>query len=197
MGSDTMEFIYLVCFFLGFGFAVLCALLAGVFSGHAGAHFDAGGHAEAGGSHSMGGHEGGEGNVHYSPLSPVTIALFISTFGGIGILLKWSGFSALIQLPAAVGSGVAVAGLVSYAFYRIMRSTQASSHGRANEAIGAEAEVTVPIPHQGLGEVAYTLRGARLTNPAKTADGKELGAQTVVKIIQQVGTTFIVQKSSK
>src|SRR5688572_18288250 len=43
MGTDVLEFIYLVCFFLGLGFAVLSALLAGVFSGHAGPHVDAGG----------------------------------------------------------------------------------------------------------------------------------------------------------
>jgi hypothetical protein len=48
----------------------------------------------------------------------------------------------------------------------------------------------------GLGEVAYVLRGSRYTNPAKTVDGKELPVNTLVKIVNQVGTTFIVQKIS-
>ena len=77
-----------------------------------------------------------------------------------------------------------------------MLATQASSHARANEAVGTEAEVTIPIPHVGLGEVAYVLRGSRYTNPAKSADGKEYPVNTVVKIVNQVGTTFIVQKVS-
>lgn len=193
MGTDVLEFIYLVCFFLGLGFALLSALLAGVFTGHVGAHIDHVPHMDGGGalegSHSA-------GNVHYSPLSPVTIAMFISTFGGVGILLKKAGLPLFVHLPAAAVSGVVVGGLVSFLFYRVMVATQGSSHARANEAIGVSAEVTVPIPHQGLGEVAYVLRGSRYTNPAKTADDKELPAGATVKIVKQVGTTFIVQKAS-
>jgi|SRR6185295_13044208 len=193
MGTDVLEFIYLVCFFLGLGFALLSALLSGVFTGHAGAHIDSSPHMDGGGalegSHSA-------GNVHYSPLSPVTIAMFISTFGGVGILLKKSDFPMFVHIPVAAFSGILVGGLVSYAFYKFMLATQASSHARMNEAIGAQAEVTVPIPHVGLGEIAYVLSGSRYTNPAKTVDGKELPVNTVVKIVNQVGTTFIVQKVS-
>jgi hypothetical protein len=193
MGTDVLEFIYLVCFFLGLGFALLSGLLAGVFTGHAGAHIDSAPHMDGGGA-LEGGHSAG--NVHYSPLSPVTIAMFISTFGGVGILMKNAGFPIYVHIPLAAFSGIVVGGLVSYAFYRIMLATQASSHARANEAIGIEAEVTIPIPHVGMGEVAYVLRGSRYTNPAKTVDGKELPVATMVKIVNQVGTTFIVQKVS-
>jgi len=195
MGTDVLSFIYLVCFFLGLGFALLSGLLAGVFTGHAGAHIDTG-HIDAGGGVDGGAVDGAHspGHVHYSPLSPVTIAMFISTFGGVGILLKNAAFPMYVHIPAAALSGIVVGGLVSYLFFRIMLATQASSHARENEAIGVEAEVTIPIPHVGLGEVAYVLRGSRYTNPAKTIDGKELPAHTVVKIVSQVGTTFIVQK---
>src|SRR5688572_33297080 len=120
---DVLEFVYLVCFFLGLGFAVLSGLLAGVFTGHAGAHIDSvppmdgGGALE--GSHSA-------GDVHYSPLSPVTIAMFISTFGGVGILMKNAGFPLWVHIPVAAFSGIIVGGFVSWAFYRIMLATQAS-----------------------------------------------------------------------
>jgi len=198
MGTDVLEFIYLVCFFLGLGFALLSGLLAGVFTGHAGAHIDTGAHMDMGGGVDGGSIDGAHssGNVHYSPLSPVTIAMFISTFGGVGILLKNAAFPSYIHIPVAAFSGIIVGGLVSYLFYRILLATQASSHGRENEAIGTQAEVTIPIPHVGLGEVAYVLRGSRYTSPAKTIDGKELPVSTVVKIVNQVGTTFIVQKVS-
>lgn len=192
MGTDVLEFVYLVCFFLGLGFALLSGLLSGVFSGHADAQFDSaqmdGGGALEGSHHA--------GDVSYSPLSPVTIAMFISTFGGVGILLKNAGLPLYVHIPVAAFSGILVGGLVSYAFYKIMLATQGSSHARANEAVGTEGEVTIPIPHLGLGEVAYVLRGTRYTNPAKTADGKELPLSTPVKIVNQVGTTFIVQKVS-
>src|SRR5262245_35866534 len=198
MGNDKLEFIYLVCFFLGLGFAVLSALLSGVFGGHAGPHVDMGGaHVDLGGIHTdTGAHAGPvEGTVHFSPLSPVSIALFVTTFGGIGILLKKFGTPTAVQIPAAALSGVVVGGLFSYAFYKVLQSTQGSSHARAGEEIGIEAEVTVPIPNDGLGEIAYVVRGTRFTNPARTVDGKELPARVVVKIVKQVGNTYLVQKT--
>ena len=192
MGTDVLEFIYLVCFFLGLGFAVLSALLSGLFTGHLDAHVDTGGlHADGGHLHT----HPGEGSVHYSPLSPVTIAMFISTFGGTGILVKrFVDPRFFIHLPAAVVAGIAVGGFVSYLFYKILSTTQSTSQPREGEAIGLEAEVTVPIPNNGLGEIAYTVRGTRLTNSAQSSDGKELPARLTVKIIKQVGNTYIVEK---
>jgi membrane protein implicated in regulation of membrane protease activity len=191
MGTDVLEFIYLVCFFLGLGFAVLSALLSGLFGGHVSAHADAGGFHADGGLHADG-HEG----VHYSPLSPVTIAMFISTFGGTGILLKrFVDARTLFHLPLAGVAAVAVAGLVSYIFFRILSATQSTSQPRPEEAIGLEAEITVPIPNNGLGEIAYTVRGTRLTNPAQSTDGKELPARLTVRIVKQVGNTYIVEKA--
>jgi membrane protein implicated in regulation of membrane protease activity len=191
MGTDVPEFIYLVCFFLGLGFAVLSALLSGLFSSHVGAH------ADAGGMHADGGHLHADANdgVHYSPLSPVTIATFVLTFGGVGILLKRFVDARLwVHLPLAMVAAFAVAGLLSYFFYKILSTTQSTSHSRPEEAIGVVAEVTVPIPNNGLGEVAYTVRGTRLTNSARTEDGKELPARLAVRIVKQAGTTFIVEK---
>src|SRR3982750_3637828 len=76
MGTDVLEFVYYVCFFLGLGFAVLSALLSGVFSGHVGPHIDMGGaHVDMGGIHTDGSTHIGptEGAVHSPPLSPVSI----------------------------------------------------------------------------------------------------------------------------
>lgn len=193
MGLDVLEFVYLVSFFLGLGFAVLCALLSGVFSGGADAHVD------GGGVHTDGGHlatGATDGPVHYSPMSPVTIAMFIATFGGTGIILKrFVNPSYWFHLPVAAVAAFVVAGIVSYIFYKILSSTQSSSHPRADEAVGVEAEVTIAIPNDGIGQIAFNLRGSRLTNPAQSADGKELPARVIVKIVRQVGNTYIVEKS--
>jgi membrane protein implicated in regulation of membrane protease activity len=197
MGTDVLEFIYLVCFFLGLGFAVLSALLAGVFGGHAGPHVDTGGvHVDLGASHTDGTHGvATDGQVHFTPLSPVSIALFVTTFGGVGLLFKKFGFAPFVQLPVAAVSGMIVGGAVAYAFFRLTLMTQASSHARAGEEIGLEAEITVSIPNNGLGEIAYIVRGTRFTNPARTVDGKELPAHVMVRIVQQTGNTYVVQKA--
>jgi len=198
MGNDTLEFVYLVCFFLGLGFAVLSAMLSGLFGGHAGPHVDMGGaHVDLGGIHTDAGAHAGpvEGSVHFSPLSPASIALFVTTFGGVGFLLKRYGQPMMIQIPVAAASGIVMGGFLSYVFYKIMQLTQGSSQPRAGEELGIEAEVTVPIPNNGVGEIAYVLRGSRFTHPARTVDGKELPAHIAVKIVKQVGTIYHVQKT--
>lgn len=191
MGMEAIEFVYYVCFFLGFGFAVLSGLLSGVFSGGAEAHIDAGGvHVDVSHAH------GGEGPVHFPILSPVTLAMFVATFGGSGIVYKkFLLLPMAAHIPLAAITAVLVALLVAWIFYKLFSMTQSSSEGVAEEAVGMQAEVTVPIPHQGLGEIAYTLRDRRLTNPAKTLDGKELPAQTPVRIVKLVGNTYFVEKA--
>ena len=198
MGNDTLEFIYLVCFFLGLGFALLSALMSGLFGGHAGPHVDVGGTpVDLGGIHTdAGAHIGPvEGSVHFSPLSPVSLAMFVTTFGGIGLLLKKLGYPAIVHIPAGAFSGIVVGGLIAYLFFKIMQATQGSSQPRPGEEIGVDAEVTVPIPNNGLGEIAYVLRGSRFTHPARTVDGKELPARIPVKIVKQVGNIYHVQKA--
>ena len=195
MGMHGIELIYWVCFFLGFGFAVMSGLLAGVFSGadHAGVgHLD-GGHGGDGAGHGAG---HGEGTVQFSPLSPVVLAMFISSFGGTGLIfMKFFRWPFAVHLPVSGFSGLAIAALVFAFFHRIFSVTQASSESIAQEMVGQEAEVTVALPHQGLGEIAYTSRGSRYTNPARTEDGKELPAGTVVRIVKLSGTTYVVQKT--
>lgn len=197
MGTDVLEFIYYVCFFLGLGFTVLSALLSGIFEGHLGPHVDMGdAHVDLGGIQTDAAHAGPtDGAVHYSPLSPVSIALFFTTFGGIGLLMKKMGQPAVLQIPAAAFSGMLVGGLVAFAFFKVMQATQASSHARAGEEIGFEAEVTIPIPNDGLGEIAYVVRGSRFNSPARTVDGKELPAGVTVKIVRQTGNTYLVEKA--
>jgi membrane protein implicated in regulation of membrane protease activity len=191
MGMEAIEFVYYVCFFLGFGFAVLSGLLSGVFSGGAEAHVDAGGaHVDVSQAH------GGEGPVHFPILSPVTLSMFVATFGGAGIVYKkFLHLPAAGHIPLAGITAVLVALLVAWIFYKLFSITQSSSEGSAEEVIGMTAEITVPIPNDGLGEIAYTLRDRRVTNPARTVDGKELPAHLQVKIVKLVGNTYVVQKA--
>jgi membrane protein implicated in regulation of membrane protease activity len=170
------------------GFAVLSGLLAGVFSGAAEAQVDVGGESVDLGS-------GADGQVHFPLLSPVTLSMAAVGFGGGGLILKkvllWP---TLLHAGGATISAALVALLVAYLLYRLFSATQATSHGTPDDAVGLTAEVTVPLPHEGLGEIAYELRGVRMTNPARTADGKELPAGAAVRIVKLVGNNYIVEK---
>jgi membrane protein implicated in regulation of membrane protease activity len=191
---QTIEVIYLVSFFLGLGFAIISGLLSGVFSGageaagnvdiHAG-HVDAGGHPVGAGD-----------SIHLSPVSPITIAMFIASFGGSGIIMhKYFQLPMAVHIPAAGVIGFAIAAAVFYFFAKVMGISEVSSSPRPEEAVGLEAEILTSIPAEGVGEIAYTLRESRFTAPAKTLDGKELPARMIVKIVKIVGGTYFVEKA--
>jgi membrane protein implicated in regulation of membrane protease activity len=192
-----MEIIYLVAFFLGLGFAVLSGLLSDVFHAHSPAMGDID-LSHAPGDMDLGAHHGGghHGGMHFPLLSPVTISTFIASFGGTGIILlklkpEW-GYA--IQIPGAIGAALAVTGMVGYLFYKVFGNVQVSSAPREIELIGLEAEVTVSIPKDGMGQIGYLSHGTRFTSPAKSSDKVDLKTGDKVKIIRIDGNVYYVSK---
>src|SRR4030095_4295393 len=191
-----MDQVYLFCFALGLIFAVVSGILSGLFGGHGGhaavpgghdidvnspTHIDVAGHADS-------------GAVHFSPLSPVTICMFITAFGGVGLIGKQ-----LLQLdlPAHLAlaglSGFVVAGATFFLFNALFKVTQGSSVPGQLEVLGIDAEVTTAIPRDGIGEIAYVLRGSRYTAPARGLTGEPHAARQVVVVRKVVGGTFLVE----
>ena len=182
---EIVDVLYLVCFFVGFGFALLSALLTGVFSGGAEAHVGAGHdvHVTAGDS------------VHFPLLSPVTISMFIASFGGTGYIYKHAlGLPAVTHIVLAAVTACALALAVAWLIYKIFQLTQGSSEAIVADLIGVEAEVITAIPAEGLGEIAYTAKQSHYSAPARTVDGKSLGPHTPVKIVRILGGTYFVEK---
>jgi membrane protein implicated in regulation of membrane protease activity len=194
---------YWVCFGVGTVYALVSALMTGFFG------FVGGGGGEDIGSFEVGhdfGVEGGDAGGHgeafavaaegepvIAPLSPATISVFLATFGGVGIILTTLfDFSLYLSLPISAGAGLVVAGVVFALFYRLFTAVQGSSEPRMAEATGVTAEVTVPISKEGVGEVAFVVRGARLVSPARSQEGVELPRHTAVRIVRRVGTTLYV-----
>jgi membrane protein implicated in regulation of membrane protease activity len=194
---------YWVCFGVGTVYALVSAILTGFFGfmdgggvdGDAGFDVDhefgveagdAGGHGEAFASV-------GEGEPMIAPLSPATIAVFLATFGGTGVITtSVFNFPVFISVPVSAAVALAVAAVVFVMFYRFFSAVQASSEPRMAEAVGAEGEVTVTVPREGVGQVAYVVRGARLTASARSQDGAELPTHTAVRIARRIGSTLYV-----
>ena len=182
---ELVELIYLVCFFLGLGFAFLSALMSGVFTGGAEAHVGSGHdiHATAGDT------------IHFPLLSPVVLAMFISTFGGAGYIYKRTlGLDLIAHVAAAAATAIVVALAVAWLLYKVFQVAQGSSEAHVADLIGVEAEVITAIPAEGLGEIAYHAKQSRYNAPARTNDGKALGPHTTVKIVRILGGTYIVEK---
>jgi membrane protein implicated in regulation of membrane protease activity len=192
-----IEAVYIFCFVVGAVYAIIAGVGAGVFGGHT---HDGGlvghdlGHDIDHGSDP--GYATAQGEVHLSPVSPVTITMFVTAFGGVGLIAtRTLALPILLSLPMALASGCVLAGVVFYTFSKLFQATESSSEARVSELIGLEAEVITPIPSQGLGEIAYVARGSRFTAPARSEDGKPHPAHSTVLIERVVGSVFCVRKS--
>jgi membrane protein implicated in regulation of membrane protease activity len=184
-------FIYLICFGVGLLFTIVSALMGHAFGGHE-VHADIGGGAEG---HAEAGFDT-QDMPGFSPLSPTTIAAFVSAFGGFGII--FSKFDATkspwISAPLAMLGGFGIAAVVFWLFRTLFRKTQSSSESRVATLIGLDATIISPIPQNGVGEIAYIQSGSRYTAPARTESGGAVPNGKVVKITRIVGTQYYVSQ---
>ena len=135
------------------------------------------------------------GSVGVSPLSPITIASFVTSFGGLGLI-----GTQLLHIPdtvsllfAAVGAGVIAGGM--FLFYsKVLVAGQGSSEVRLAELSGKKAEVVIPIPEGGVGQIAFVARGARLTWSARSVDGQPIPRGSLVVIEATTGNTVTVRR---
>jgi len=217
--------IYLIAFLVGLVYAIIAGIMSGISGGEHG-HSDGhevgdhgvdinhGGdlgdihHAELGadsheielghahGDHAMDLDVHTDAGISLTPVSPVTIATFITSFGGTGLLttevLK---FPLILSLPSATLSGFIIAGVVLYGFNKVFKATQSSSEARVSTLVGIEAEVITPIPFNGIGEIAYVSRGTRFTGSARSMTKQNIPKNANVVITKIIGSTFYVIES--
>lgn len=180
----TLSMVYLTCFLVGFFYAIATAFMGG---------FGGDGHDVAVGHGADHGGHGGADAGHFSPLSPVIVASFVTVFGAAGFVsVKAWGLGTVPSMSVAVGAALAVGAAVFFVMEKIYMSTQASSESVLSTLVGKEAEVITPIPAAGFGEIAYVSKGTRLTAPARSASGDAIERREVVRIDKIVGTTHYV-----
>jgi hypothetical protein len=137
----------------------------------------------------VGGHE-----VSVLSLSPISIAAFITSFGGIGIIAAQGfGADAGTSLLWAIFGSIIVAIISHLLFFYIFIAPQASSALKPSDILGITAEVTAPIPGNSVGEIAYVAMGERHTATARSADGRTISRGAIVTIQGLAGTVMIVK----
>jgi membrane protein implicated in regulation of membrane protease activity len=185
---------YFFLLLLGVFYAVMVMIAGGLHAIHLPAL-----HADLGGLHLPGvahvdvsgaaGHD-----ISLISLSPISIAAFVTSFGGIGIIAT-QGFGAdsATSLVWAIGGSIVVAVVSHFIFFYVFIAPQASSALKTSDIVGQNAEVTVPIPANSVGEVAYVAMGERHTATARSADNKEIPRGALVSIEALAGTMLIVR----
>jgi membrane protein implicated in regulation of membrane protease activity len=151
----------------GLGWAVFSFLL-----GHLGGDAGDGGDADVGGDAAVDGGAEAHAESHALPLlSPTVFAGCAAGFGFTGLGLRALGLPALLHVPGAAVGGVATALLLALFLAKAMRGMDTTSAVSPSAFEGLEAEVIVPVPLGGLGEIAFEHNGTRFVGAARARDG--------------------------
>ena len=139
-------------------------------------------------------HVGGGPDVSVSPLKPSVIAVFLTVFGGAGLLLN-DRLDWLLTLGGAGALGL----IIAYAIYRFiivpLYKHQNTSAVEKQSLIGHNAKVTVAIPQGGYGKITYIAHGNTHSAPAKSENGQPIPTLSNVEIVYiEKSTCFVRSK---
>lgn len=205
-GFDTLNCVYFALFFLGVGYALFIVISGGLSNidmpnvdidvpqvdlpgdvSVPGADVHIGGpDIPAGGLDAP--------DVSVSPLSPITIATFVTVFGGIGVLsIQFFKVDPRLSLVFATVGALLCSALMFLFYSQVLIRSQGTSEVRRAELIGLEAEVTVPIGETAAGQVSYSTKAGRMSSPARSLDGSAIPRGQLVKIVRIVGAQVLVR----
>jgi membrane protein implicated in regulation of membrane protease activity len=203
-GLGTLNCVYFFLFILGVGYALVAAVLGGL------SHVDVPGididipgvdlhpgepdiHIELPFGHDVS-HDVDHPDVGLSPLSPIIIATFITTFGGTGLIINILIPSLpVLSLMASTISGLGLSILMFLFYTRVLMAAQGSSEVRAGEVVGRMAETSTAIEEGKIGQVVLVARGARTRVMARSADGQPIPRGVKVEIVEESGNVVLVR----
>ena len=85
---------------------------------------------------------------------------------------------------------------MQFFFGAILLRSQGSSEVRVSAMEGTLAEVTVPIPEESNGQIAFIAQGRRVTFVARDADNGAIPRGRQVEIVRVVGGTLSSVRST-
>jgi hypothetical protein len=143
----------------------------------------------------FGGHDAdfhADGGV--SMLSSRVLSVFVTAFGGFGAIGIHLGYGIGASSGMGLVGGLVFGGLI-YLFATFLYSQQASTDVRVGELVGMTGQVSVAIPKGGLGQVRCTLGQTVLEKIARSKDGEEIAANTLVVVEAIVGECVLVRRA--
>lgn len=116
----------------------------------------------------------GTGDMHIGPFSPMSIAVFLAGFGGMGLIATSLNIPPILGIQVSILQGlfalivgIAVSWLLILSLNKFFEATSASSGYTLNEVIGKPAIVDVPMNGHSIGQITYTAGYATRNDPAK------------------------------
>ncbi len=173
-----MLYLYIGCFTFGAAYSILSLLLGGHSADHGGVD-----------------HAHGSDSDLPSPLNPIVIASAVTAFGAVGLISKLAfKMGDLLSSVFALGFAGMVGAAIFFGIVKLMYGSQSDSTFSQNDLVGMDAEVTIPIPYKGMGEIVCSINGTRYNMAARDAEGGEIQRGEPVKIKEIAGNTAVVGK---
>lgn len=170
--------LFQVCFYVGLGLTILSVIIGNVFDA---LDFD-----------------GFDLDVFdidiFLPISPMLCLIFITVFGGSGMLLYniTNGFLVFISMLLAF----AIASGVSFFTYKViilpLKNAQNTSSPMIEQLVGINAVVTETIQEDGYGEISYVWSGNSFKAPARSTEHVKIEKGADVAICWIEDYTFYV-----
>jgi len=126
-------------------------------------------------------------------LQPMTLVGGITAFGGAGILLDaYTGLGTAPVVALALLAGVLIGAGSYFLYVRPMQNTENSTGFSIAGLPGAIAEVLVPIPAAGYGEVLVRVGAGHTNQIAASFDGQPISAGAKVVVVEVRENTLYV-----
>jgi len=128
-----------------------------------------------------------------SPFRAIFIAVFLSTFGGLGLIFYpllgiWGG----LPIGGLGGLGLTFF-LLKFVLMPLMRWQNTNTHEK-QAVVGKTAKVTESILEGGYGKITYSVNDKIVSGPAKSEDGMAIERNTEVDIMYIEKNTYFVKK---
>ncbi|MCL2415549.1 MAG: hypothetical protein FWD01_01945 [Defluviitaleaceae bacterium] len=158
--------IYFVCFGVGAGFVLISTVFGDVLS---------------------------DADLGAMPFKPILIALFLTVFGGMGLIFQTFLYG-WIATGAAALSAIALSYIVwREVILRLQRWQNTNVHEKQS-LIGFTAKVSEKILQGGYGKITYVVNEKIVSSSAKSENGEPIDRNTIVEIVYIEKNTYYVRK---
>lgn len=128
-------------------------------------------------------------------LDPMVLVGGITMFGGVGVMLtRYSPLSAILIAIFSLCAAIILSALVYFFYVKPMQNAENSTGYSIQELAGKIAEVNIPIPVKGYGEVLIKVGASTTHQIAASFEGEEIQAGTKVVIVEVRDDTLYVAR---
>lgn len=130
--------------------------------------------------------------VSVAPMKPTILVSFITTFGGVGIILLSKNFNPIVSLSIALAFGAVISASLQKFIITPLYKAQNTSAVSQQDLIGHIARTKINIIGNSFGSITYVVNGNTYSSPAKSMDSTDISKGEDVKIVQIENNIFYV-----